>query len=115
MLTPVPRDEAEASARGIKRNADKLLLPPSVEARLLSQDVARNGPMFFELTSTSGRKTHAVRGGAALHAGALRLCSIAAIVKYILAVGSGGAGKAQAGDIIFTKIMTKHSYIDSIC
>ena len=57
----------------------------------------------------------AVRGGATLHAGALRLCSIAAIVKYILAVGSGGAGKAQAGDIIFTKIMTKHSYIDSIC
>ena len=59
-LAPVPRDEAEALAKGVRRAESKLVLPASAE-HLATQDVARNGPMFFSLTSASGRRTHAVR------------------------------------------------------
>jgi hypothetical protein len=63
-LAAIPRDEAAASARGIARRADKVLLPPSAQSALLAQEASKNGPMFFELTTPAGRRTHAVRARA---------------------------------------------------
>jgi nitrate reductase alpha subunit len=63
-LVAIPRDEAAAGARGIARRADKLCLPASAQSALLSQDAPKNGPMFFELTTPAGRRTHAVRARA---------------------------------------------------
>jgi ubiquitin fusion degradation protein 1 len=58
-LQAVPVPEAAAAGRGIKRAADKLLLPPSAGASLMDQGAMRNGPMFFTVTTAAGRSTHA--------------------------------------------------------
>lgn len=66
-LSAAPADMASAAARGIKRAADKLLLPPSAGASLLNQSASRNGAMLFEVAASNGGRTHAgvleVRGG----------------------------------------------------
>ena len=48
-----------AASKGIKRAADKILLPPSAGVSLLNQEAMRNGAYFFELKHPSGRSTHA--------------------------------------------------------
>lgn len=58
-LMAVPAPDSIAADKGIKRAADKILLPPSAGARLMSQDVYKNGALFFELSNATGRKTHA--------------------------------------------------------
>ena len=58
-LTAVPAPDSISADKGIKRAADKILLPPSAGARLMSQDAYKNGPMFFRLTNAAGRSTHA--------------------------------------------------------
>lgn len=59
-LLAVPAASEIASAKGIRRAADKVLLPRSVGDNLLQQDAMKNGPYFFELKSIkTGRKTHA--------------------------------------------------------
>jgi len=58
-LSAAPADMAAAAARGIKRAADKLLLPPSAGASLLNQDASRNGAMLFEVAASNGGRTHA--------------------------------------------------------
>ncbi|CAL5229441.1 g12764 [Coccomyxa viridis] len=57
-LRVVPLDESAAAQKGIKRGADKVLLPPSVGEDLMRQDAPKNGAQLFEIASTSGR-THA--------------------------------------------------------
>lgn len=58
-LSAAPADMAAAAARGIKRAADKLLLPPSAGASLLNQSASRNGAMLFEVAASNGGRTHA--------------------------------------------------------
>ena len=58
-LRAVPAPEDVAASKGIKRAADKILLPPSAGTFLLNQDAMKNGAYFFELTHPSGRQTHA--------------------------------------------------------
>jgi ubiquitin fusion degradation protein 1 len=58
-LQAVPAPEDIAASKGIKRAADKILLPPSVGSSLLHQDAYKNGAYFFELKHPSGRRTHA--------------------------------------------------------
>jgi hypothetical protein len=58
-LSAAPADMAAAAARGIKRAADKLLLPPSAGASLLNQNASRNGAMLFEVAASNGGRTHA--------------------------------------------------------
>ncbi|KAK9833421.1 hypothetical protein WJX81_003671 [Elliptochloris bilobata] len=48
-LSVVPADEGAARSKGIKRGADKVLLPPSVGAELMRQDAPKNGAQLFEL------------------------------------------------------------------
>jgi ubiquitin fusion degradation protein 1 len=66
-LAAAPTDPASAAARGIKRTADKLVLPASAGASLLAQDASKNGTMLFEVAAANGARTHAavleVRGG----------------------------------------------------
>lgn len=57
-LRVVPLDENAASQKGIRRGADKVLLPPSVGEELMRQDAPKNGAQLFEIASSSGR-THA--------------------------------------------------------
>ncbi|GLC44384.1 hypothetical protein PLESTM_001591300 [Pleodorina starrii] len=49
-LQALPADEGVALAKGVKRSKDKLILPPSVGASLLSQDASKNGAMLFQLS-----------------------------------------------------------------
>lgn len=56
-LQAVPAPESIASDKGIKRAADKALLPASVGRSLLEQQASRNGAYFFEITNSLGRKT----------------------------------------------------------
>jgi len=58
-LMAVPAPEDVAASKGIRRAADKLLLPPSAGDSLLRQDASKNGAYFFELTNGTGRRTHA--------------------------------------------------------
>lgn len=58
-LQAAPADEDAAIARGIKRVADKLVLPPSNGAQLMAQDAPKNGAMLFELAAPNGARTHA--------------------------------------------------------
>lgn len=59
-LQAVPSSESVAAVKGIKRAADKLLLPPSVGRHLLSQDAQKNGAPFFEVRHPIlGRRTFA--------------------------------------------------------
>lgn len=58
-LAAAPASADTAAARGIKRAADKLLLPPSVGASLMAQDAPKNGAMLFEVAASNGGKTHA--------------------------------------------------------
>lgn len=59
-LQAVPSSESVAAVKGIKRAADKLLMPPSVGRHLLSLDAQKNGAPFFELRHPlSGCRTHA--------------------------------------------------------
>jgi ubiquitin fusion degradation protein 1 len=58
-LQAVPAPEDIAASKGIKRAADKVLLPPSAGSSLLNQDAFKNGAYFFELKHASGRRTHA--------------------------------------------------------
>jgi ubiquitin fusion degradation protein 1 len=58
-LAAAPASADAASSRGIKRAADKLLLPPSVGASLMSQDAPKNGAMLFEVAASNGGRTHA--------------------------------------------------------
>lgn len=48
-----------AAARGIKRAADKLLLPASAGFSLLHQNASKNGTMLFEVAASNGGRTHA--------------------------------------------------------
>ncbi|PNH03896.1 Ubiquitin fusion degradation protein 1, partial [Tetrabaena socialis] len=43
----------EASAKGVKRSKDKLILPPSVGASLMGQDASKNGAMLFQVALPS--------------------------------------------------------------
>lgn len=56
-LQAVPAPDTVASDKGIKRAADKVLLPASVGRSLLEQDASKNGAYFFEITSRLGRHT----------------------------------------------------------
>lgn len=56
-LQAVPAPENVASDKGIKRAADKALLPASVGRSLLEQQAFKNGAYFFEITNSLGRKT----------------------------------------------------------
>lgn len=58
-LLAVPAPESIAADKGIRRAADKILLPPSAGSSLLSQDASKNGPMYFHLATPSGTATHA--------------------------------------------------------
>jgi len=58
-LQAAPTSAAAAAARGIRRAADKLLLPPSAGALLMAQEAFKNGAMLFELTASNGARTHA--------------------------------------------------------
>ncbi|KAL4537224.1 hypothetical protein Ndes2526B_g04870 [Nannochloris sp. 'desiccata'] len=58
-LQAVPAPEDIAASKGIKRAADKVLLPPSAGSSLLNQDAFKNGAYFFELKHPNGRSTHA--------------------------------------------------------
>lgn len=61
LLSAVPRDEVDAQQRGIRRNADKMVLPASVQADLLAQAAhLSGGPQHFELAVPDGSaRTHA--------------------------------------------------------
>ncbi|KAL6765813.1 ubiquitin fusion degradation protein UFD1-domain-containing protein [Haematococcus lacustris] len=53
-------DDASGEARGIKRSADKVLLPASLSHQLMAQDASKNGALLFELRSlATGQRTHA--------------------------------------------------------
>ena len=56
-LQAVPASFTVATEKGIKRSADKALLPPSVGATLLSQDASKNGAYFFHIENALGRHT----------------------------------------------------------
>lgn len=58
-LSAAPADMASAAARGIRRAADKLVLPPSAGASLLNQSASNNGAMLFEVAASNGGRTHA--------------------------------------------------------
>eukprot|EP00878_Enallax_costatus_P007163 GHUV01007507.1.p1 GENE.GHUV01007507.1~~GHUV01007507.1.p1 ORF type:complete len:464 (+),score=177.18 GHUV01007507.1:312-1703(+) len=58
-LAAAPVDAQSIVARGIKRAADKLVLPPSVGSSLMAQDAPKNGAMLFEVAASNGGKTHA--------------------------------------------------------
>jgi ubiquitin fusion degradation protein 1 len=58
-LAAAPASADTASSKGIKRAADKLQLPPSVGASLMSQDAPKNGAMLFEVAASNGGRTHA--------------------------------------------------------
>jgi ubiquitin fusion degradation protein 1 len=58
-LAAAPASSDAASSKGIKRAADKLQLPPSVGASLMSQDAPKNGAMLFEVAASNGGRTHA--------------------------------------------------------
>lgn len=58
-LAAAPADPAAAAARGIKRTADKLVLPASAGASLLAQDASKNGTMLFQVAGENGGVTHA--------------------------------------------------------
>ncbi|PRW60527.1 Ubiquitin fusion degradation 1 [Chlorella sorokiniana] len=58
-LTAVPAPESIAADKGIRRAADKILLPPSAGTSLMQQDAYKNGPMFFRLETAAGSFTHA--------------------------------------------------------
>lgn len=57
VLQAVPAPESIASNKGIKRAADKALLPASVGRMLLSQDASKNGAYYFEVENDLGRRT----------------------------------------------------------
>jgi Ubiquitin fusion degradation protein UFD1 len=46
-------------APGARCCCRQMLLPPSVGAFLMSQDVPKNGAIFFEVATQDGRRTHA--------------------------------------------------------
>lgn len=58
-LQAVPAPASIAEDKGIKRAADKMLLPPSVGNILMDQKAYTNGAYFFELKNEVGRMTHA--------------------------------------------------------
>lgn len=58
-LSAAPAAPGDAAARGIRRAADKLVLPPSVGEALLAQGAPRNGAMLFEVAAPNGGVTHA--------------------------------------------------------
>jgi ubiquitin fusion degradation protein 1 len=59
VLSAAPANMAAAAARGIKRAADKLLLPASAGASLMSMEASKNGAMLFEVAACNGGRTHA--------------------------------------------------------
>lgn len=60
-LVAVPVPDSIVQNKGIKRAADKILLPPSAGRSLMDQNAYSNGPMFFKLQGSSGSTnvTHA--------------------------------------------------------
>ncbi|GBF92625.1 hypothetical protein Rsub_05239 [Raphidocelis subcapitata] len=58
-LRAAPTSAAAASARGIRRAVDKLVLPASVGALLMAQEAFKNGAMLFEVSASNGARTHA--------------------------------------------------------
>ena len=54
-----PELSRAAEAKGIVRRADKIVLPRSASAELEQQHASKNGQMFFELSTPTGRVTHA--------------------------------------------------------
>jgi ubiquitin fusion degradation protein 1 len=61
LLAAVPRDETDAAQRGIRRAADKVVLPPSAQGDLLYQGAhLSGGPQHFQLSAPDGSAcTHA--------------------------------------------------------
>ena len=57
VLQAAPAPESIALNKGIKRAADKALLPASVGRMLLSQDASKNGAYYFEVENDLGRRT----------------------------------------------------------
>lgn len=57
-LQALPMDESAVQARGIRRARDKITLPPSIGADLMSQDAPKNGAMFFEIKTPGGSRMH---------------------------------------------------------
>lgn len=57
-LASIPLDPATATSRGIKRAADKVSLPRSVESVLMTQQAYKNGALTFEVAHPNGRRTH---------------------------------------------------------
>eukprot|EP00775_Hariotina_reticulata_P010375 gene10375-10533_t len=58
-LAAAPASAESVAARGIKRAADKLVLPPSAGTSLMAQDASKNGAMLFEVAAGNGGRTHA--------------------------------------------------------
>jgi ubiquitin fusion degradation protein 1 len=54
-----PELTTAAEAKGIVRRCDKICLPRSASSELDSQHASKNGQLFFELSTPSGRVTHA--------------------------------------------------------
>jgi hypothetical protein len=54
-----PELSRAAEAKGIIRRADKIVLPRSASVELEQQHATKNGQMFFELSTPTGRVTHA--------------------------------------------------------
>ncbi|KAI8477049.1 MAG: ubiquitin fusion degradation protein UFD1-domain-containing protein [Monoraphidium minutum] len=59
VMQAAPARAAAAAARGIKRAADKMVLPASVGALLMAQEAFKNGAMLFEVSAPNGARTHA--------------------------------------------------------
>ena len=61
LLAAVPRDEADAAQRGIRRATDKVMLPPSAQGDLVYQGAhLSGGPQHFQLSAPDGSAcTHA--------------------------------------------------------
>lgn len=73
-LAAAPADMAAAAARGIRRAADKLVLPASAGASLTHQDASKNGVSLFEVAASNGGRTHAGVLEVRTAAGAARQC-----------------------------------------
>jgi hypothetical protein len=57
ILQAVTVSDDVAVAKGIRRAADKVLLPPSASRTLLDQDASKNGAMLFHLSTPFGTQT----------------------------------------------------------
>lgn len=56
-LQAVPLDAAVALRRGVKRSADKIVLPASMSSELMKQSAHEVGTPFWEVSARDGRAT----------------------------------------------------------